>query len=360
MSAGLNKIMSDITQRRYRTSYIDKEEKYFAIKNDIGFVSSEISDFLPDDFILKRHRAGISTYGETVRIAKNPKLDTTRLLEAYLITLTREVVVSRIGDWMCAIESDALFIRIKDTSNSVKIDVMGDEEVGKIFVNYICETFDVITVTVDWVTSKDMDTTSLPLIAPKGITNSSYPFIEEGVEEFVDSFLDSSENVLLLIGPPGTGKSNLVSYIVARSQMGAMITYDPEIMSKDTIFANFIESNNGSFVMEDADAFLCGRTEGNLSMHRFLNVSSGIVSMKNKKLIFSTNLESTDEIDPALLRPGRCFDIVQFRKLSVPECNTFLKDHGFDEKAEKEMTLAELYNMTGRNRKVKRRSIGFV
>jgi hypothetical protein len=343
-----------------RLHHANIENNYFAMEKNIGFVSSEISDYLPDAFILKRHNAGVSTYGETLRLVKNPKVDVIKFLEKYLITLTTNVVVTRFGDWLSAIESDSLFVKVKDTNNSVKVDVMGDESAGIILVDYIRREFDVITVTVDWVTSKDMDTTSLPLVMPRGITDSSYPFIDGGVDDFVDSFLDSDENVLLLIGPPGCGKSVLISYIVARSEMGAMITYDPEIMSKDTIFANFIESNNGSFVMEDADAFLGGRTEGNLSMHRFLNVSSGIVSMKNKKLIFSTNLENTDEIDPALLRPGRCFDIVQFRKLTVSEGNNFLKDHNFEGTVDKDMTLAELYNMTGRNRKVKRRSIGFV
>lgn len=326
-----------------------------------SLVATELNEYLQDRFVLSRHDAGTSTYGETHRILTEKNRDVTREIETYILSVTESgATVSRLGDWISVIESKTLFIRIKTTSNTVRIDLIGDQQPGLELSKFIEENFDVVSVTVEWVTSKDMDTTSLPLVAPKGITDSSYPFIEEGVEQFVDDFLASNENVLLLIGPPGTGKSNLIQYIVARSERNAMITYDPEIMAKDSIFANFIESSADTFVMEDADAFLAGRTEGNLSMHRFLNVSSGIVSMRNKKLIFSTNLESTDEVDSALLRPGRCFDIVQFRKLTVPEANKFLTDHKFDGKVEKEMTLAELYNMTGRKRNVKRRTIGFV
>jgi ATP-dependent 26S proteasome regulatory subunit len=65
-------------------------------------------------------------------------------------------------------------------------------------------------------------------------------------------------------------------------------------------------------VIEDADMFLKARSEGNTTMHKFLNVGDGLVTTRNKKLIFSTNLPSIRDIDPALIRPGRCFDIVTF------------------------------------------------
>jgi hypothetical protein len=34
-------------------------------------------------------------------------------------------------------------------------------------------------------------------------------------------------------------------------------------------------------------------------------------------MIFSTNLPSIRDIDSALIRPGRCFDILEFKPLSV-------------------------------------------
>jgi ATP-dependent 26S proteasome regulatory subunit len=54
-------------------------------------------------------------------------------------------------------------------------------------------------------------------------------------------------------------------------------------------------------------------------MHRFLNVGDGLVTTKGKKMIFSTNLPSIRDIDSALVRPGRCFDIVTFAPLEVSE-----------------------------------------
>ena len=39
----------------------------------------------------------------------------------------------------------------------------------------------------------------------------------------------------------------------------------------------------------------------------------------NKKIIFSTNLPNLSDTDSALTRPGRCFDILEFRNLNRNE-----------------------------------------
>jgi hypothetical protein len=72
-------------------------------------------------------------------------------------------------------------------------------------------------------------------------------------------------------------------------------------------------------VLEDSDAFLKSRSDGNTMMHRFLNVGDGLVTTKGKKLVFSTNLPSIRDIDSALVRPGRCFDVLTFDTLKVKE-----------------------------------------
>ena len=51
-----------------------------------------------------------------------------------------------------------------------------------------------------------------------------------------------------------------------------------------------------------------------------LNQLDGIVGSK-EKFIISTNLESISKIDKALLRPGRCHKVMQFRLLEGDEIN---------------------------------------
>ena len=161
--------------------------------------------------------------------------------------------------------------------------------------------------------------------------------------------------------------TNLIKYIVARSKRGAMVTYDPAIMAKDSIFANFAESECGTLVFEDADNLLGRRDGGNDMMVKFLNSSDGLVSNSSKKIIFSTNLENLDDVDPALTRRGRCAGVIKFRGLDYTETLNFLEYHsdikskwmpdpGFKNKS---YTLAEIYNHSEANRDTGKRAAGF-
>jgi ATP-dependent 26S proteasome regulatory subunit len=65
---------------------------------------------------------------------------------------------------------------------------------------------------------------------------------------------------------------------------------------------------------------LAPREDGdNDMMSKFLNVSDGLIKITNKKMIFTTNINQVTKIDPALLRPGRCFGAVEFRELTSAE-----------------------------------------
>ena len=81
-------------------------------------------------------------------------------------------------------------------------------------------------------------------------------------------------------------------------------------------------------------------------MHRFLNVSNGLVTSKGKKMIFSTNLPSIRDVDPALTRPGRCFDIVKFDSLTRDQASELTKALGNDlpKSTVDTFTIAEIFH----------------
>jgi SpoVK/Ycf46/Vps4 family AAA+-type ATPase len=204
--------------------------------------------------------------------------------------------------------------------------------------------------------SDDGSRFDIPLTPPKyEVTDVAYPYIDGGIDKFINDFKHSSENILLLLGKPGTGKSTFLKHLLAVLGENSIVTYDTKILEKDYFFGDFMMGNNGVLIMEDADMFLEARTSGNALMHKFLNVGDGLVSAPNKKIIFTTNLESSDNIDKALLRPGRCFAVVNFRPLTIDESKNFMSsyDKTFDSSTltNSEYTLAELYNQV-RNRKV--------
>lgn len=88
------------------------------------------------------------------------------------------------------------------------------------------------------------------------------------------------------------------------------------------MFSDFIEGSSSFLVLEDADLLLKPRSDGNTMMHKFLNVSDGLVSIQGKKIIFSTNLPNMKEVDPALIRKGRCHDVLHFDYLNLTQAKT--------------------------------------
>jgi ATP-dependent 26S proteasome regulatory subunit len=98
-------------------------------------------------------------------------------------------------------------------------------------------------------------------------------------------------------------------------------------------------------------------------MHRFLNVGDGLVTTKGKKMVFSTNLPSIRDIDSALVRPGRCFDIVSFDALSIEDAEKLAKKLGVElpEAKGDKYSIAEVFNQkTEGMNSATNRKVGFI
>jgi hypothetical protein len=167
--------------------------------------------------------------------------------------------------------------------------------------------------------------TSFDELADEELLDEAYPSLGTGIDEFVESYLDARETVLILQGPPGMGKTRLVRTVLAamsrRKGDSAKIMYtaDKRALGNDEIFVDFITGSHDAFVIEDADHLLKARTSGNFELHRFLGVADGVVRAQSRKIIFTTNLPNINDIDDALLRPGRCFAVKTLRSLGLDE-----------------------------------------
>jgi len=190
--------------------------------------------------------------------------------------------------------------------------------------------------------------------------NEAYPYID--IEKLTKEFYESSSPILIFLGPPGTGKTRLIRNILKhkaslnrKSKVECIFTSDQKIIEDGFIFTNFLTGNYDILVLEDIDFHLTPRTDGNTSMYHLLNISNGIASnyMKHKKIILSTNLPNINNIDTALMRPGRCFDIIKTRPLDKNESLILLKLIGKTTKLEdKKYPISELYNIDQKARKV--------
>ena len=206
-------------------------------------------------------------------------------------------------------------------------------------------------------TSNGISYANVPLKNENVIQDSFYPYIKEGVKAYSENYIDSSAAVLILLGEPGTGKTSFIRNFISEFARNAVVTYDENVLNSDRFLIDFLtDQEKDTLVVEDADLLLASRNKDmNKHMNKFLNISDGLIKLPNKKIIFSTNLRSPDDIDSALTRPGRCFDVLEFRGLTFEEAYVINPDV---DKHAREYSLANVFN--GKDNVEKKRKVGFV
>ena len=195
------------------------------------------------------------------------------------------------------------------------------------------------------------------------IVKEFYPWIKEDtIQDFYHNYLRSPESILLLTGIPGTGKTTFIRNMIVENNLNADITYDEKLITSDAFFLDFInDKDKDILVIEDADTLLYDRErEKSTVLNKILNISDGLIKNVAKKIIFSTNITDIDMIDPALIRPGRCYDVLDFRKLSYEESLKVVDAKGLDRTIDqREHTLAELFSSNKREQTTNKRKMGF-
>lgn len=179
----------------------------------------------------------------------------------------------------------------------------------------------------------------------------AYPYIKD-INQFFDDYFYSDVSVLIIKGPPGTGKSSLLRALTAKyneKENPVYFTSSSDVMNCDDVFHEYTKSSAGMFIFEDMDFHLTSRNEGNTSMYSLLATSDGFIKNKdtNKKLIFTTNIPNKTEFDEALVREGRCYGVIDFRPLTYDESVAFLESINRDTSwlvKDTDYSLAQLYH----------------
>jgi len=318
---------------------------------------SDFDDLITSDLLQKRIAAGKNTVHRETTVLCNRETWATWAENEYQDVL---YVQGSSSNGFIIFVKESNYITYSVDSNTTTIRAFGDVDFCENVIVTVEEKFDIVTSHIEWVYGSQGESVNVPLNRDRLPVEEMYPFLKgESLESYYHRYLESSANILLLIGPPGTGKTTFIRGMLALTNSSAIVSYDSQILEKDSFFARFIEGDETIMVLEDSDAFLKSRSDGNTMMHRFLNVGDGLVTTKGKKMIFSTNLPSIRDIDSALVRPGRCFDIVTFENLTQEEAELLAKrlEVKLDGTQDK-WSIAEVFNK--QTNKPKERKVGFI
>lgn len=339
-----------------------KEEPMASNTNEFFLASSDVSDHITTKLMFKRGETNtlmeqitlIATKQEWIEHTNNTYNINPLFQIVHYSTSGMLIIDTKSSSWMsCDLNANAIAIKIYGTRKEI------DD-----FIGQCGSKFEIAESYIEWMYASDGSSVNVPLRTDRTPLSEMYPFLnDEPIEDYYDRYLKSDASILLLIGPPGTGKTTFIRGFLQHTGSSAVVTYDASILEKDYVFAQFIEGEATVMVMEDADTFLKARSDGNSMMHRFLNVGDGLVTTKGKKLVFSTNLPSIRDVDSALIRPGRCFDILHFENLSKEDAITLATKVGLDStKLTKDSySIAEIFNgEVQQHSKVLNRKVGFV
>ena len=216
---------------------------------------------------------------------------------------------------------------------------------------------------------------SIPLVNNKN-QNFSYENYNEGFQEISEKVLatlqaeDESTNGLVLFhGDPGTGKTSYLKYMLHTISKKKLIYLPPDLIEhlSSPNFVTFLmsQATNSILLIEDAENVLKHReVGGSQAVSNILNISDGILGDVLRLKIVCTFNSPLDQIDSALLRPGRLITEYRFESLTKDRASHLMRKlHGEDIKFEpKAMTLAEIFNYKKmpEKSKEKNRKVGFI
>jgi ATPase family associated with various cellular activities (AAA) len=164
-----------------------------------------------------------------------------------------------------------------------------------------------------------------------------YPDIN--IDALYNDYMSAKESILFLTGKPGVGKTTFLRYVLQKFSSpdprkdwdgesvmahrfhcdaedgGIAYIKDTQVLMQSAFWAMLTSAKYKLLILDDLDFALSQReNKDNSLVSNLLSFSDGLFGT-NTKILVTTNTQVND-IDEALLRPGRCFDFLILNPLS--------------------------------------------
>lgn len=165
--------------------------------------------------------------------------------------------------------------------------------------------------------------------------------------------------IMLWHGPPGNGKTYLIRafsrLISERHKVCPEVIIDPEALFAQPKYLTSLllrtPPDRGKqpfrlFIAEDCAQLFAADCRNHQGFSRLLNTADGLIGQGQKLVFLFTANEKIDEIDSAILRPGRCLHNMEVKDWSKKRASAWLRERGQEDhipKLKLQNTLAQLY-----------------